>query len=301
VLNGAAFLTEAIQSILTQTVADLELIVVDDGSDDGSQAITEAFARADRRVQLVRLARDPATASGARATNVGLELARGPYVARMDADDIAAPNRLAVQLRTLRARELDVCGGRAVRFGDRAGVIWYPQSHEAMAAELIFRAAFSNQTLLARAEVLKAARFSETEAYEEYELQTRLILQARLGNCSEAVVRIRFHPLQTTRVLHARKSASHWRSRFRYFFARFPDATLEDFRCVNAMPRRLPFADQAQLERAGRWLVRLSRLPEERLRARMARRWREACDRFFGPGAAPPVRAEVEAQILAPP
>lgn len=300
-LNGAAHLAEAIESILGQTLGDLELIVVDDGSGDASRQIAEAYRRRDGRVRLIALERDPRTASGARATNVGLDAARGRYIARMDADDIATPDRLAVQLQTLTARGLDVCGGLAERFGDDDGVVWYPQSHAAIAAELVFRSGFPNATLLGRAEVLKAARFSETEAFEEYELQTRLVCEARLGNCPQVVLKIRIHAAQTTRVLRPHKSLSQWRSRFRYFSSRFPEATLDDFQAVNAIPRGLPFAGEGQLALAGRWLVRLSRLPEAALRARMARRWREACDRFYGLEAGPASRAQVEADILAAP
>ena len=297
VLNAEAFLAAAIESMLGQSMGDLELIVVDDGSHDGSCEIARSFERRDRRVSFVALTRDPMTMSGARASNIGLDLARGEFIARMDADDIAPETRLDDQLAAMRERGLDVCGGQVERFGDGEGEVWFPHGHDALANELVFRAAFPLPTLLARAEVLRRARFSETEAYEEYALQTRLVADARLGNAPEVVLRIRFHPGQTTRVLHPAKAKSHWRSRFRYFFRRFPDASLDDFRCVNALPwgTRLNPAD---LQRAASWLVRLSCLPDARLRQRMARRWTEACDRADAPAA---LRGDYERRILAPP
>jgi glycosyltransferase involved in cell wall biosynthesis len=298
VLNAAPYLGEAIESVLGQTFADLELIVVDDGSADDSLAIAGRYARDDVRVRVLALSRDPAMESGARAANVGLAEARGDFIARMDADDIAPPSRLTDQLATLVSRELDVCGGQIELFGEREERVWYPRSHEAIASELVFRSGFPNATMLARADVLKRARFSEAEAYEEYELQTRLVREARLGNCPDVVLRVRIHPAQTTRVLRRRKAESHWRSRFRYFFARFPRASLADFRCVHAMPRRTPHADLAELERAGGWLVRLSRLPDAQLRERMVRRWREACELVAAPAD---LRADYEARILAAP
>ncbi|HZZ88670.1 MAG TPA: glycosyltransferase, partial [Caulobacteraceae bacterium] len=238
--------------------------------------------------------------SGARASNVGLELARGDYIARMDADDVATPDRLAVQLKAIAARGLDVCGGQTMRFGDREGPIWYPQEAPAMACELVFRSGMANATMLARAEVLKAAGFSETEAYEEYELQTRLIGQVRLGNCPEVVLRLRVHPAQATAVLATQKSASRWRLRFGHFFRLFPDATLADFGCVNALARGGAVASADALRASGDWLVRLSRPPDDRLRRRMARRWREACERCAAPAAEiARVRAEYAARILA--
>jgi glycosyltransferase involved in cell wall biosynthesis len=302
VLNGAPFLAESIQSILGQNMSDLELIVVDDGSEDGSQEIAAELARNDRRIRCVCLARDPRTESGARASNVGLELATGAYIARMDADDISTPDRLEVQLGWINDRGLDVCGGQTRRFGEMEGEIWYPETQAAMAFELVFRSGLANGAMLARADVLKAARFSETEAYEEYELQTRLISKARLGNGSEVVLGLRTHPGQTTRVLGLRKAESRMRLRFQHFFRLFPGARLRDFRLLNSVARATPLADCGDLEAAGDWLVRLSRPPEEKLRRRMARRWTDACARYRAAGRDPGAQeAHYRQLILAPP
>ena len=111
VLDGAADLDEAIASVLAQTLEDFELIVVDDGSADESPAIAAGLAARDCRVRLIRLARDPRTVSGARADNVGQAEARGAFIARMDQDDVLAPERLAVQL-ALMARGTSMSAAR---------------------------------------------------------------------------------------------------------------------------------------------------------------------------------------------
>jgi glycosyltransferase involved in cell wall biosynthesis len=285
VLDAAPFLPEAIESILAQSFADLELIVVDDGSADASLAIAGRYALADRRVRVFALSRDPATQSGARAANVGIDAARGAYIARMDADDIAEPHRLAATLGWLTAHRLDACGGQLVRFGERPGPVWYPESHEGIAHELFFRSSLTDSTLLARADVMRALRFDERECAEEYDFLTRLAPRYRVGNCPASVVRLRGHPGQTTRRLHARKLQSHWRRRFAYFFASFPEARLADFRCIHAAARAWPLPDAADLARLGGWLTRLSRLPETRVRERMARRWAETCRRSDAPAS----------------
>lgn len=298
VLDAAPFLPAAIESILGQTFADLELIVVDDGSADASLAIAGRYARADARVRVFALSRDPAIESGARAANVGLDAARGDYIARMDADDIAAPDRLAATLAWLTRHRLDACGGQLVRFGERPGPVWYPESHAGVAHELIFRASLTNPTMLATAACLKRVRYDEAECAEEYDFLTRLVPGHRLGNCPQTVLRLRGHPDQTTRRLHAAKISSQWRRRFAYFFQMFPDAALADFKCLHAAAWDAPLASADDLERLGGWLERLSRLPETRLRARMARRWTETCDRSAAPAA---LRADYETRILAPP
>jgi glycosyltransferase involved in cell wall biosynthesis len=302
VLNAAPYLAAAIESILDQSFADLELIVVDDGSDDSSLEIAAGYARRDRRVHHIALPRDPQTTSGARASNAGIAIAQGDYIARMDADDIAVRDRLALQLELMRERQLDVCGGRAVMFGDREGEIWYPESQAGIRHELVFRSGLPNATMLARATVIKGSPYDETAPFEEYELQTRLILTEHIENSPEILLRLRVHPNQTTRVLLNLKLLSRWRSPFRYFFQLFPDARLADFRIVTAVADRLPLDSIDKLEIAGSWLVRLSRLPEIQLRQRMARRWARACDlATVSDARLEPLRANIAAQITAAP
>ena len=94
VYNGRKFLDEAILSIRKQTLRDLELIVVDNGSTDGSYDIATLHAEEDPRVRVLRL-EHPGVAA---ALQAGIEAARAPWVARMDADDISLPDRLQRQI-----------------------------------------------------------------------------------------------------------------------------------------------------------------------------------------------------------
>ena len=93
VYNGDHFLREAIDSVLRQTWEDFELLVVNDGSTDGTAAILEAYK--DPRVHIVTNASNIGVAS---SLNRGLVIARGEYVVRIDADDVALPQRLAEQV-----------------------------------------------------------------------------------------------------------------------------------------------------------------------------------------------------------
>lgn len=95
VYNGEKFLRQAIDSILAQTYKDFEFIIIDDGSTDQSQAIIESYARSDSRVRLFSHAFNQGLTV---SLQEGVQAARGEYVARMDADDISYPERLAKQL-----------------------------------------------------------------------------------------------------------------------------------------------------------------------------------------------------------
>ena len=85
VFNGQAFLVEAIESILGQTFRDFEFVIVDDGSTDGTAEILNRFAKQDERIRILR----HSNKGRAESLNVGIGLANGEYIARMDADDIA--------------------------------------------------------------------------------------------------------------------------------------------------------------------------------------------------------------------
>ncbi len=98
VYNGAAMLPACLESILSQTFADFELVVVDDGSTDGSGELLERMARKDARVALVRMGHEGIVA----ALNRGLAECRGAFICRMDCDDLMRPRRLALQLEHMR-------------------------------------------------------------------------------------------------------------------------------------------------------------------------------------------------------
>jgi glycosyltransferase involved in cell wall biosynthesis len=110
VYNGERFLAEALESVLDQNVPDLDVLVVDDGSTDGTPAVLERFGS---RIRVVR--QENAGVSAAR--NRGLDEARGPFIAFQDCDDLWMPGKLERQLAALRQRpELDLCLGLVQNF-----------------------------------------------------------------------------------------------------------------------------------------------------------------------------------------
>ncbi|HEX3919092.1 MAG TPA: glycosyltransferase family A protein [Caulobacteraceae bacterium] len=277
VLNGAAHLAEAMASILAQDMDDLELIVVDEESEDATPRIIADFARRDRRVRPLNIPRDAASVSGARADNLGRAEARGRYIARMDCDDIALPCRLSATLRGLTERDLDVCGGQAAYCGARSEPVWFAGREAAIRHELVFRPAIAHTAQLVRAEVRAAAPLDETTSFDDYEWQTRTGLSLRLGNVPEDVLRIRMHPGQSTQVRRRRLLQDQLRLRFGYFFRLFPNAVTEDFRAVNRVAGHVLIETAEALDLAGRWMARLADLPDPRLKRRMGERWAAAC------------------------
>lgn len=93
--NGMPYVEQTVQSILAQTFSDFEFIIVDNASSDGSVAAVEKIAATDARIRIVRNEKDLGMSGG---LNRGLEVCRGKWIARMDADDIALPERFERQL-----------------------------------------------------------------------------------------------------------------------------------------------------------------------------------------------------------
>jgi len=102
VRNGARWLRDAVESVLSQTFTDLELLIIDDGSGDGTSFISEEYARGDRRVHVIRQSGLCLVA----ALNRGINEARAPIIARLDSDDLAAFERIQHQLGFLRTHPL---------------------------------------------------------------------------------------------------------------------------------------------------------------------------------------------------
>ena len=110
--NVEAYIGECLDSLLSQTLANLEVIVVDDGSTDATSDIVERYARSDHRVVTLRQ-----TNSGQGiARNRGVEVARGEFLAFIDADDTVPPRAFAYMLATLQKTGSDFCVGSARRF-----------------------------------------------------------------------------------------------------------------------------------------------------------------------------------------
>ncbi len=96
--NGEKYLAQAIESVLPQTFRDFELLIVDDGSTDGSRAIMDRYARRDARIRILYQVNRGVSAAG----NLGFEKARGEWVARLDADDLFLPDKLQRQIAFIR-------------------------------------------------------------------------------------------------------------------------------------------------------------------------------------------------------
>ena len=197
VYNRADMVAAAVASLDLAGPDRLEIIVVDDGSTDGSQQIVEGIG--DQRVRLIRHDRNRGIPA---ARNSGLEAARGDYIAWLDSDDLARPGRLERQLRFLDANPavamVGACAGRIGKEGrDRRVPLL---RHEDIRAQLLFRSAFQQSSIMGRAAILKAYPYQAAfPVCEDVDMFVRLAADHQVANMAEVLVDRRLHADQTVR------------------------------------------------------------------------------------------------------
>jgi glycosyltransferase involved in cell wall biosynthesis len=188
----------AIDSILRQTVPDLELILVDDASTDKTPGILQAVS--DKRVGVIT--NDRQLGLGA-SLNRGLERAQGRYVARLDSDDVAFPRWLELLLARVNASPPAAIVGTGIVEVDVTGrpgrIHELPRGAVPIRWHALFSAPFFHSTLLIDREVLHAHGLRYDPAYlesEDYDLWTRLLAVADGDNLADPLVLRRMHPAQ---------------------------------------------------------------------------------------------------------
>jgi len=207
-----AYIAEALESIQSQTFTDIEIVVVDDGSTDGTLRIVNQIASTDARIKIVRTSRNLGLPL---ALNFGLPFCRALFIARMDGDDIALPTRLEQQLRFLEENpDIDLVGCATLAVDQsghpihRLGISRKPTTEEAVANTLLL-ASPCLHIWLARREVYSAlAGYREMSCAEDYDFllrassagfritnlpDTLMLIRTRHGNLSSRIEQRKAH------------------------------------------------------------------------------------------------------------
>ena len=194
VRDGARFLREALESVLAQTLADLELLVVDDGSTDETPEILALVG--DERLRVLREDRLGLVP----ALNRAVGEARAPLLARMDADDVSLPERLERQVAYLDARPEVALLAVGVETSGGARIV-LPDDDAALRRRLLLRNPFAHGAVAVRAEAVARAGGYRADygANEDYDLWRRIARDWKLGAVPEILYRYREHAGAVTR------------------------------------------------------------------------------------------------------
>jgi glycosyltransferase involved in cell wall biosynthesis len=197
VFNAERYIRKATESILNQTFGDFEFIIINDGSTDDSLQILEEYARKDARIRLVSRPNTGYT----KALNEALSLARGPFVARMDADDVSMPDRFQKQIDYLRDHpECVMVGSRILMIDPFDSPLYEPKhrlTHEEIDAELLAGVGWAivhPAAMMVREQLvaLKGYR-TEVEPSEDIDLFLRMGERGKLANLPDVLLHYRQH------------------------------------------------------------------------------------------------------------
>jgi len=257
VYNGDQYLREAIVSILAQTFADFEFIIIDDGSTDRSVEIVESFD--DPRIR-------PILNSGnlglATSLNKGLELARGDYIARMDCDDISLPARLERQVAFLDGHPgIGLCGTWLRYSGVNAGkVVRYPSEPELIRAGFLFNPVVAHPTVMYRRKLFDrhGLRYDPAcQRSQDYELWARALANVAFSNLPEVLFLYRLHPAQVSSAFNAQQLETAGRVRRSLLNGLGLEPSAEDFETHQRLSIYLVNGERELFARADEWLCRL--------------------------------------------
>lgn len=199
VFNAELYLKEAIDSILCQTYTMFEFLIINDGSTDNSENIIKSYS--DRRIKYVENVEN----IGLIATlNRGLGLAKAKYIARMDADDISAPNRIEKQIDYLEKHaDVGLLGTGYTIFGDRNESIQYPCDHEDIKLACLSYNPFCHPSVMIRKEIIDKHQLKFKNEYlhaEEYKLWTEFVVLTKCCNLNESLLMYRSHSQQVSQM-----------------------------------------------------------------------------------------------------
>lgn len=194
VYNSAHFVEKAITSILTQTMKNFEFIIINDGSTDSTGEILQRFAYKDIHIRLVQRPNKGLIFT----LNEGIALARSPFIARMDADDIALPNRLKCQYEYLNKHPETIALGSYIQLMDKNDEIYrtkrLPIGHH---IQETFRwgSPLAHPSVMIRTEaVRKVGGYpSDFPAAEDYALWLRLLSLGKIDNLPDVLLSYRVH------------------------------------------------------------------------------------------------------------
>ncbi len=271
--NRATLLIQALQSIQRQAYRRIEILVFDDGSSDGTP---EVLAQATKNEPRLRWFRHERSQGLAHALNCLIANSQGEYLARMDDDDWAHPNRIEHQLAYLKAHGLDVCGTwYRRRAGFRQSTMRPPTSHDAICAELLFQPPLLHPSVMLRREIIERfGAYSEDYPHaEDYELWIRLVPQCRFGNVPEVLMSYRLSATQVSRQYNPEQVRSAQRIRIAYL-EKLGITCSEEEKALHASLRdSTPIEDVETLRAYKVWLEKLAAFFPKELTAVFARQW----------------------------
>lgn len=240
--NAREFISQAVQSILNQSFRDFELLVIDDGSTDGTTKILESIT--DPRLRVISHDTNQGLIY---SLNEGIAESKGQLIARMDADDVSHPDRLDIQVNfLLRNPDIGVVG-TAIQLIDRQGktgpIYAFPESHSFIEWSISFFCPIAHPSVMVRSSVIRQAGGYRSDALhaEDYDLWERLSSSTQFYNLPKPLLLLRKHEgniTETQKEKHLESSARVAQRHIERLLARNVD--IGDIKCLYSLGREMP-------------------------------------------------------------
>lgn len=208
VYNAGVYLNAAVESILNQDCADFEFVIINDGSTDESLATLNSYS--DSRIRIIN---NPKNLGLIATLNIGMEICKGEYIVRMDADDISLPGRISKQISFMDSNpDVGLIGSWFEDFGENitSKVVRYSSKDSEIRLRHLYQTHVSHPTAVMRTSVVKEheIRFNPNFVHgEDYDCWVTFSKFCKLSNYPEVLVRKRDHPSNITNkyasVMHA--------------------------------------------------------------------------------------------------
>lgn len=208
VYNGETYLREAIDSILEQTYTNFEFIIINDGSTDDTAKILATYT--DIRMRVIDAEKNCGLID---SLNKGIAAAKGEYTARIDADDIAMPERLAKQVAYLQENpEIVLLGSGATLMKANQEFIcdtYYQHEQPCIPTHLLFRNIFIHSSIIVKTEILASIKFDKDYYLaEDYIVWVKIAEKYQTASVRESLVKHRLHDTNITKLKYDRHIAT---------------------------------------------------------------------------------------------
>jgi glycosyltransferase involved in cell wall biosynthesis len=260
VFNGENYIRQAIESILNQSIKDLELVVVDDGSTDGTQSAIESIC--DPRIVRQRNVQNLGIVY---SRNKALELARGEYLAIQDADDVSLTQRLENQIAYLDANpEIGMVGAYAEVFSEQdkqnRKIRYWSYNSAQLKYSLAFRNIFVHSTIMFKRSAMPNPPYSIAfPVCEDYHFISELSRQHRLYILPKILLTYRLHGSNVSTVQAELIRATSQKIKEQHLNELEIRYSLAELQTHHTLDSALPYSSIRELEQVGDWLTKMQR------------------------------------------
>jgi len=286
VYNGEKYLREAIDSILSQTFSDFEFLIINDGSTDKSVEIIKSHD--DKRIRLIDNQKNLGIAD---VCNLGMSLASGEYVARMDCDDISVKTRLEKQVEFMETHgEVGICGAWIKMFGAARQINRYFTADQELKTRLLFNTCFAHPSVMIRKKIIidNNLKFKkEFDPGDDYFLWTEASGVTKFANLPKILLYYRMHPANISKLKSDKQKIGATNARLNMLKKLGINPTDEELE-IHASLKAVLVEGRTFLERSEQWLNKLIEanrikkvFAEDSLKKVIANHWLHVCKNNF--------------------